>query len=797
MGTHIHVGTANRRNALALLLLALAMLFNTAVPAMAQKNMTGALKKKNLLGKGNFSKAAAAVMVGSALYQSFDKQKSKTTTKAVTPPDSPDPNVKLTSGRQVTDLFYDDETDNTARQLQQLRRLYPDEDFMEGDQGMMVKVTYLKCEKVLAANKPHQLRLSFYHDKQRKDKCKFYEIVDEFDKLGNNRVFATASDDGCAVSGDQRITCASHQLWSHAREVNFMRKNRKSLSSFETFVPEYIYSFADPRDPYKNDTIFMFADIYDEVGRELVSGTYYVSWVREANQKDNTCYHPDRDTTEYVKSRTNLGDCIILVKYDRSWRCKICGHKEFEPDLERTETDPNCEKKTGEHQHVWNYLEEQPDFNSLKRETSQNQCYMMETWNIKVTRQCLICGLKQSDDLEDATVVPNASAPMNKECCPGGVYKEEVEEKPAERVGDRMKMDKVISTYFYCPDNDTKQLVGQRTETEWSEPCLHDFRLVSTEDLGANPVSKYYHHAVFVDHYRCIKCGMLKDIRRTKNCSHKNVKTGKFCKIVKPWIESFKGVPLRMRLVVYPQDTTAVYVAETETTQQLWGAVCPDNRHGWKIDSKYPATGVTREEVDAFISRLNTMAAEQGVPLRFRLPEAEEWASTYIQCGEIMGWVYEYGNAMHHVAELPANCQGLYDMKGNVSEMCSDTISSGDPGYETVMTAVAGKSYADTSHRHPATYQWLDMQEGRQDVGFRIFADPIDGDEAQIKDITDAETESGFKESIVNRFGGGKVKVGDLWLTCNRYQCEDCGYISYGSKWHFPALNGKKPIGCK
>lgn len=53
MGTHIHVGTANRRNALALLLLALAMLFNTAVPAMAQKNMTGALKKKNLLGKGN------------------------------------------------------------------------------------------------------------------------------------------------------------------------------------------------------------------------------------------------------------------------------------------------------------------------------------------------------------------------------------------------------------------------------------------------------------------------------------------------------------------------------------------------------------------------------------------------------------------------------------------------------------------------------------------------------------------------------------------------------------------------
>lgn len=133
MGAHIHVGTANRRNVLALVLLALAMLFNTAVPAVAHKNMTGALKKKNLMGRNNFSKASAIVMVGSTLYQSFDKQKCQTTPKAVPPPDSPAPNVKLTSGRQVTDLYYDDETDNTERQLQQLRRLYPDEEFMEGD----------------------------------------------------------------------------------------------------------------------------------------------------------------------------------------------------------------------------------------------------------------------------------------------------------------------------------------------------------------------------------------------------------------------------------------------------------------------------------------------------------------------------------------------------------------------------------------------------------------------------------------------------------------------------------------
>ena len=55
----------------------------------------------------------------------------------------------------------------------------------------------------------------------------------------------------------------------------------------------------------------------------------------------------------------------------------------------------------------------------------------------------------------------------------------------------------------------------------------------------------------------------------------------------------------------------------------------------------------------------------------------------------------------------------------------------------------------------------------------------------------------GIHIALKYRFGAGVVKVGDLWFTCNRYQCKDCGYISYGSKWHFPALNGKKPIGCK
>ena len=717
-------------------------------------------------------------------------------TKVVPPPASANPNVMVNVGRQVTDLYYDDETGNTQRQLQELRRLYPDEDFKEGDQGMMVKVTYLKCEKLFSGSQAHQLRLSFYHDRARKDECKFYEIVDDFDKQGNNRVFATASDDGCAVNGDQKITCQPRQLWSHAREVNFMRKNRKNLTSFEVFVPEYIYAFADTKYPNINDSIFMFADIYDEAGHELARGTYFTSWVRYPQHEDNTCYHPDRDTTECVKSRTKLGDCIILVKYDRSWRCNICGHKEFEGDLERTEEDPDCNKKSGEHEHVWDYPEESPDFSSLKREPSQNQCYMLETWNIKVRRRCLICGLEQSKNIEDGTIVPNTNAPLTAECCPTGVYKEEVEEKPPVRVGDRMKVNKVVSTYFYCPENEKKELVGRRTETEWSESCRHDFRLESTEDLGVSEKTPSYHKSLLIYHYRCIKCGMQKDDIRSKKCNHNSTRVGKKCTIAEPWIEPFKGVPIRMRLVVYDQDTTAVYVAETETTRQLWGAVCTDNRHGWHADSKYPATGVTREEVDAFISLLNTMAVKQNVPLRFRLPEAEEWAVTYAMCNDKQGWVHDYGNALHEVAELPCNKLGLFDMKGNVSEMCSDTLSVGEPGYETTMNAVAGTSYQTTGVRHPATYQWLDMSEGKDDVGFRLFADPVDGDPGKLEAVKDEKDNANLQEVVDAEFGAGQVQVGNWWLTRPKFQCKTCGYISYGFLQRQRARLGKKPIGC-
>lgn len=175
-----------------------------------------------------------------------------------------------------------------------------------------------------------------------------------------------------------------------------------------------------------------------------------------------------------------------------------------------------------------------------------------------------------------------------------------------------------------------------------------------------------------------------------------------------------------MHLSIDPADSTAVYVAETETTQGMWTAVCPDNNKGWNDRSTYPVSNVTYEEVMAFISKLNTMAAEQGCPMKFRLPTTQEWEIAYRNGGvKKESWLGFSGSVVHPVAELPANDLHLYDMKGNVSELCSDSVMVGNEDDKVLMRAVAGSNYEDyPSSMSPMYYRWMDLSEGTANVGF-------------------------------------------------------------------------------
>ena len=157
------------------------------------------------------------------------------------------------------------------------------------------------------------------------------------------------------------------------------------------------------------------------------------------------------------------------------------------------------------------------------------------------------------------------------------------------------------------------------------------------------------------------------------------------------------GVPFVMVRVeggTYSRDALEVYVHEvesfsiglTEVTRSQWIAVMDSLPNGSTISSQYPVVGVSWNQCQEFISRLNAVTG-----LNFRMPTLVEWE--FAACGGILTRVYRYAGSdnldevgwyeensgmtpVHKVGQLKSNELGLYDMSGNASEWCDDEIGS-------------------------------------------------------------------------------------------------------------------------
>ena len=131
------------------------------------------------------------------------------------------------------------------------------------------------------------------------------------------------------------------------------------------------------------------------------------------------------------------------------------------------------------------------------------------------------------------------------------------------------------------------------------------------------------------------------------------------------------------------------YLGETEVTQALWKAVTGYSPtlggSSWSstygLGDDYPAYYISYEDVQSFITKLNSLTGE-----RFRMPTEAEWeyaarggkkSKGYTYSGsDTVGDVAWYsGNSSsktHTVKTKAANELGIYDMSGNVREWCSD-----------------------------------------------------------------------------------------------------------------------------
>ena len=121
-------------------------------------------------------------------------------------------------------------------------------------------------------------------------------------------------------------------------------------------------------------------------------------------------------------------------------------------------------------------------------------------------------------------------------------------------------------------------------------------------------------------------------------------------------------------------------IGETEVTQALWVAVMGRNPSNWQGDN-LPVEQVSWDDCQEFITKLN-----QATGKTFRLPTEAEWefaarGGTKSQgykysgsntIGDVAWYKENSGSKTHEVGTKQANELGLYDMSGNVYELCSD-----------------------------------------------------------------------------------------------------------------------------
>lgn len=131
----------------------------------------------------------------------------------------------------------------------------------------------------------------------------------------------------------------------------------------------------------------------------------------------------------------------------------------------------------------------------------------------------------------------------------------------------------------------------------------------------------------------------------------------------------------------YSATVQSYYIGETEVTQALWNAVMNDKRYrtqkGDECGDNYPANYLWWYESQEFIHKLNDLTH-----MDFRLPSGAEWE--FAARGGKYGNGFKYAGSddidnvawadgqVHEVMAKAPNELGLYDMSGNVCELCQD-----------------------------------------------------------------------------------------------------------------------------
>ena len=127
------------------------------------------------------------------------------------------------------------------------------------------------------------------------------------------------------------------------------------------------------------------------------------------------------------------------------------------------------------------------------------------------------------------------------------------------------------------------------------------------------------------------------------------------------------------------------YIGQTQVTQALWTAVMGWN-HSEFEGNNLPVEGVSWDDCQSFIEKLNRLLSKKLGRKRFALPTEAQWEFAARGGNKSQGYKYagsnniddvawcdeNSGEQTQPVAQKQPNELGLYDMSGNVWEWCQD-----------------------------------------------------------------------------------------------------------------------------